>query len=334
MNDPRIIALSSNPGQVEPGPLSEHELREQWNAQADEFNQWESLDPAEQLAWAQARAIASVQFPRLARLMQEPTAFELGELPPASTQPAGQAPAGPSLEEVGPLIAWLTEAATQSASAKAAGMLTWAAQVIGERVDEDAPDADQVEGPSLADVAELCEEFEFHLEGDGLEILQEMITAAITRWPAPVAKPAAQPVNLAELHDPDFSGGLTPSQHLDVLRGGPDPRLPPRVGHILRLAEIIREVDGKHELCAAALAEAILAHPGFSGCHDGPVASTVSPAEPSPVAISEAQNIGEDELYTNWYRCPKCNDDMITRGSNFWLKCGVKLQWEGGVTHA
>lgn len=38
-------------------PLSEQELREQWNAQADQFNQWESLDLDEQLAWAQARAI-------------------------------------------------------------------------------------------------------------------------------------------------------------------------------------------------------------------------------------------------------------------------------------
>jgi len=169
MTDPRIIALSSNPGQVEPGPFSEHDLREQWNAQADEFNQWDSLDSSEQLAWAQNRAITGVCFPRL-----EPTAFELGELPPPA---------------------------------------------------------------------------------------------------------AAKPVNLDELHDPYFSDGLTASQHLDVLRGGPDPRatataspgLPPRVGHILRLAEIIREVDGKDELGAAALAEAILAHPGFSGCHDGPV---------------------------------------------------------------
>jgi hypothetical protein len=50
------------------------------------------------------------------------------------------------------------------------------------------------------------------------------------------------------------------------------PGLPPRVGHILRLAEIIREVDGKHDLGAAALAEALLAHPGFGGCHDGPAA--------------------------------------------------------------
>ena len=38
-------------------PLSEQELREQWNAQADHFNQWESLGLDEQLEWAQARAI-------------------------------------------------------------------------------------------------------------------------------------------------------------------------------------------------------------------------------------------------------------------------------------
>jgi hypothetical protein len=29
-----------------------------WNQQADSFNQWESLDSGEQLAWAQARALA------------------------------------------------------------------------------------------------------------------------------------------------------------------------------------------------------------------------------------------------------------------------------------
>ena len=155
MTDPRIIALSSNPGQVEPGPFSEHDLREQWNAQADEFNQWESLDSSEQLAWAQTRAIAADRFQR------------------------------------------------------------------------------------------------------------------------PVAKPT--PVDLAALHDPNFSGGLTPDQHLEVLWGGPDPRVTatpapeePETERVLRLAEIIREADGGNRLGAAALAEAILAHPGFSGCHDGP----------------------------------------------------------------
>jgi hypothetical protein len=153
-----------------------------------------------------------------------------------------------------------------------------------------APATDQAEGPSLDDVAELCEEFGFHYDdtqGESLEILQQMVAAAINRWRAPVAQfgdspepdpcleevvgylmgwheidgkrirltiavmepcpetewrpiarkalkrltappvdqPAAQPVSLAELHDPDFSGGLTPSQHLDVLHGGADPRV-------------------------------------------------------------------------------------------------------------
>jgi hypothetical protein len=48
------------------------------------------------------------------------------------------------------------------------------------------------------------------------------------------------------------------------------------------LAEIIREVDGGNRLGAAALAEAILAHPGFSGCHDGPVALPRTAAAPAP----------------------------------------------------
>jgi hypothetical protein len=54
------------------------------------------------------------------------------------------------------------------------------------------------------------------------------------------------------------------------------------------LAEIVREVDGKHELGAAALAEAILAHPGFSGCHDGPVASPAQGEMGELVAALEA----------------------------------------------
>jgi hypothetical protein len=49
------------------GPISESELAAMWNQQADAFNQWESLDSGEQLAWAQARAIA-----RYARPATEP----------------------------------------------------------------------------------------------------------------------------------------------------------------------------------------------------------------------------------------------------------------------
>jgi hypothetical protein len=45
--------------QPEPqGPISEAELEDGWNQQADQFNQWDSLSLGEQLAWAQARALA------------------------------------------------------------------------------------------------------------------------------------------------------------------------------------------------------------------------------------------------------------------------------------
>jgi hypothetical protein len=142
MTDPRLIALSSNPGQVEPGPFSEHDLREQWNAQADELNQ-----------------------------------------------------------------------------------------------------------------------------------------IAADRFLPPVAKPT--PVDLAALHDPNFSDGLTPGQHLQVLWGGPDPRVAttpapeePETERVLRLAEIIREADPADRIggWAHQLAQALLKHPGFSGCHEGPTA--------------------------------------------------------------
>ena len=58
-----------------------------------------------------------------------------------------------------------------------------------------APDADQAEGPSLADVDELCAEFGFLYDEDGsLEMLLDMITAALARWRAPVGEPVVPPV--------------------------------------------------------------------------------------------------------------------------------------------
>ena len=60
---------------------------------------------------------------------------------------------GPSLEDLGPLIVWLGEAAMQAADAGRsddAGKLTWALQIVGERVDEDAPD-------HIADVSNMVE---------------------------------------------------------------------------------------------------------------------------------------------------------------------------------
>ena len=66
--------------------FSEDDLRQQWNAQADKHNQWESLDSAEQLAWAQARAIAvdraSSQPPPETPAAEELTDVQLWELLP------------------------------------------------------------------------------------------------------------------------------------------------------------------------------------------------------------------------------------------------------------
>ena len=55
-----------------------------------------------------------------------------------------------------------------------------------------APDADQSKGPKPGDIADLCAEFEYHIDSDdyhSLEILRDMITAALARWRAPIAEP-------------------------------------------------------------------------------------------------------------------------------------------------
>jgi hypothetical protein len=39
--------------------ISAHDLAAGWNQQADAYNQWDSLDLYEQLAWAQSRAIVA-----------------------------------------------------------------------------------------------------------------------------------------------------------------------------------------------------------------------------------------------------------------------------------
>jgi hypothetical protein len=60
--------------------------------------------------------------------------------------------------------------------------------------------------------------------------------------------------------DCSVDGPMNWQAEIERLRQRQQP-VPPRVGHILRLADIIREVDGNHSLGAAALAEAILSHP-------------------------------------------------------------------------
>lgn len=54
-----LVEARARLAQPEPqGAIPEAELAAMWNQQADAFNQWESLDSGEQLAWAQAQALA------------------------------------------------------------------------------------------------------------------------------------------------------------------------------------------------------------------------------------------------------------------------------------
>jgi hypothetical protein len=137
----------------------------------------------------------------------------------------------PTPQPADPVVSFLHRVAAKAAGDcqfETAVKIRACADAIAQRDASHPAAADQAEGPSVADVVDLCAEFEYQIDSDddySLGILRDMITAAIARWRAPVAQPAAQPVNLAELRDPDFSGGLTPSQHLDVVHGGADPRV-------------------------------------------------------------------------------------------------------------
>jgi hypothetical protein len=86
MTTPTIrTALTSD--DIPPGPFSEDDLRQRWNQQADEHNQWESLDSCEQLAWAQVLAIRA------------------DRQAPATSTPSPVAPAGGLLESIARIIA-------------------------------------------------------------------------------------------------------------------------------------------------------------------------------------------------------------------------------------
>jgi len=47
----------------------------------------------------------------------------------------------------------------------------------------------------------------------------------------------------------------------------------------------------------------------------------------SEMKAVKPKEIGEDELYTTFYSCPKCGGDRITVSSNYCPGCGAKLCW-------
>jgi len=40
-----------------------------------------------------------------------------------------------------------------------------------------------------------------------------------------------------------------------------------------------------------------------------------------------AHAIGEDELYCEFFQCPKCGNEMVMQGAKFCSKCGRKINW-------
>jgi hypothetical protein len=54
-----LLAQPKPPELTDAYLISAHDLAAGWNQQADAYNQWDSLDLYEQLAWAQSRAIVA-----------------------------------------------------------------------------------------------------------------------------------------------------------------------------------------------------------------------------------------------------------------------------------
>jgi len=44
------------------------------------------------------------------------------------------------------------------------------------------------------------------------------------------------------------------------------------------------------------------------------------------VIVTDDDCIGDDELYTDWYRCPRCGDSNITASFNYCPHCGVRVK--------
>ena len=86
----------------------------------------------------------------------------------------------------------------------------------------------------------------------------------------------------------------------------------PRIGHILRLAEIIREVDGKHDKGAAALAEAILSHPGIRSA-----GLTAALAEPEAEGPSELELEAIELALWDKYRTKGWGGEEFMYDNNF-----------------
>jgi len=127
----------------------------------------------------------------------------------------------------------------------------------------------QGDGPSYEELYDLADEY----NGEPVASMQ----AALTRWGRPAPPPS--PNDLSHLSEAEFQA-LCPQGYHGVGDDGPQGEEltdAPDIDDIISLAAIIREVDGNNRKGAAALAEAILSHPGsrWGNC---PVSPDSSPA--------------------------------------------------------
>lgn len=213
---------------ITPGPFSENCLRKAWNRQADESNQWDSLEVCEQLAVAQNLAIAA---DRAGRAIAADRAGR-----PAPAEPAGhirdatEMVAPPAEGEVGKLVAALKgdaaciEAGQHDLCSSTADQLTRAAELLQQQADELATLRRQAGPPAEGEVGELVDFLEtLGSDYDGPLPPRESIT--LFRAADLLQQQAAELTALRRL--------LVPT--------------PPAEGEVGELARILKDVSGDYD---------------------------------------------------------------------------------------
>lgn len=44
--------------------------------------------------------------------------------------------------------------------------------------------------------------------------------------------------------------------------------------------------------------------------------------------IRDSDHHSQDDIWTHWFKCPKCEETMIMIGASYCQDCGVKLKWD------
>lgn len=44
--------------------------------------------------------------------------------------------------------------------------------------------------------------------------------------------------------------------------------------------------------------------------------------------VEQKDSLGKDELWVEWFNCPKCENSNVIIHSNYCSECGIKLTWK------